>query len=357
MAIGFIPIIFIILLVAFGLGLAVYEIYKHKVNKALKEGDSIAHISVPDPLSSSRSIATAVIIILLIVLLINQNSKITALKNDLINLQNNIDINNAQLTESIDDFGKKLLNESKRLMELDYCVIGFDNDSSKYVIEYTATLKEYSPDTQLTLYMPCGGKIEMDKSDEYCFRGTTEFGIDDKINYSDPYVVIRDGDIIQTEMIGYVDDKVKYPMSLIDVLNTNKIYLDNYPNFDHNNFDFSCCTIEISKSDNLFLDVVTANISLIKNGKTLACIDFTQEYNEHSNMIIELANKGFSGLCENGDKVDLIVEIQSSDGFLITNLVSQIDNSKDIGFRFINYYDEAVSVSRNGDIVYSIWPK
>lgn len=354
MAIGFIPLIMIILLIAVGIGAAIYAIYHRKINKALEEGESTAHIGVPDPSTSSRSIATVVIIILLVVLLISQNNRITALQNGIESIQNNLQSNTMQMSDSMDELRRELSSENHRLMSLGYEVIGFNSETSKYIIEYTASLKQLGPDTKLTLYMPCGGRIDMVRGSDYSFKGIAECALWGDSVYSEPYVVIEEGDVILTEEIIY-GTGLDYPTSLIDTLYRTNIFLEEEPKIHSNSFDFTCCRINIWSNWYDFDPVVSARLILTVNDNEISTLDCTQEFTNEEEIVINLENTDLKGKFNKGDKVEFAAEIKTANGFTVKCLIVDIENTKESVMSYQRYWGDVISVSRNGEELYRVW--
>ena len=329
------------MIIAVVVGVVIIIAYKRKVNKALREEQSSAHMRIPAP-ADTMSIVVKVVVIALLIWIAFALRNINELKEDIANMQSNISGQLMSLAADINNLKEELAAVNSRVMYYNSEVTSVDTSDDTCMVKHTLKLKSFSDKTTVILRTADGKESSMAKVGEGVYEANVKADLF-RIMLDEDSIIIKDGDTSTVETVNrYYGNIYAYSTLVIPELNAM------FEGFDTRDNTISIGNIVMFSEQKTLYHISSAKVVMEQNGKEIDTIDATEAVKaglerEFGEVRIEL-NKLYN--VDNKDSFSVTVYITTSDGYTVKQPVF-VRNVNKVNTTFGNRFD---ILDQNGNV-------
>jgi len=256
------------------IGIISVKMYKKKVNRALSEETSRAHIGIPAPAESIDMIIKVVILIVLILIFVKLRhfGELDQKMDNLESNQTNLMMSVSSLNSSIADLKDAWQKGNSRVLSysLSYGDLNASDNTCKLM--HSLVLKNYSDDTSVSIKTSKGEVFKMTEK----ATGTYEFEQTADIFTEGPediYAVITDGSESCTEVLR--PDEYIYPEYWNKYI---PVFLLNADDYMHDEGNIHIGWLHLMLTEKSDYRITSASLLASVNGKVVEKIDVTDSF-------------------------------------------------------------------------------
>ena len=300
------------LIIAVVVGVVIIIIYKRKVNKALREEQSSAHMRIPAP-ADTMSIVVKVVVIALLIWIAFALRTINELKEDIAYMWSDMSGQMMSLSAEINSLKEELATVNSRVMYYNSEVTSVDTSDDTCMVKHTLKLKSFSDKTTVILSTADGKESSMTKIGEGVYEANVKADIF-KIMLDDNRIVIKDGDTSTVETVNrYYGNIYAYSALVVPELNAM------FEGFDTHDNTISIGNIAMFSEQKTLYQIASAKVVMEQNGKEIDTVDATEAVKaglerEFGEVRIEL-NKLYN--VDDKDPFSITVYITTTDGYTV----------------------------------------
>ena len=335
------------LIIAVAAGVVIVIIYRRKVNNALKEETSSAHMKIPAP-ADTMNIVVKVIVIALLVWIAFTLRTISDLRQDIANMESNNAGQMMELSNEINSLREELAAANSRVMQYNSEIISVDASRDECTVRHTLKLKSYADDTTVVLRTGNGKEIPLTKIGAGVYEADEVAGLFAELLDKATVSITEDGKSTVEEVSRYYGDVVSYYQLVIPILNAG------YASVTYDESTASIADIALFPEYKQLYNISSAKIVVEQNDKEIENIDVTAEVKksletEFGDVNIQL-NKLYNVTAKDTFRVTLCITTQ--DGYTIKQILSEKNGEN----RHISYGNRYKVFDQNGYLKIDSFP-
>lgn len=306
------------LVLAVAVGVVIVIIYKRKVNNALKEEKSNAHMRIPAP-ADTMNIVVKVIVIALLIWIAFSLRTISDLRQDIANMQSSTASEIMSLSNEINILRTELAQVNNKVMQYNSEVISVDATHDTCTVRHTLQLKSYADDTTVILRTGNGEEIPLTHKGAGIFEADAETDMFAQMMEPTTVAIKEDGKNYVEEVSRYFGDVVSYYQLVIPLLNAG------YNNVIYDDGTVSIADIVLYPEYKQIYTITSAKVVVEQNEKEIDSIDVTKDVKDcletfYGDVRIPL-NKLYNVAAKDTFKVTLC--ITTPDGYTLKQVITE----------------------------------
>ncbi|MBR3293808.1 MAG: hypothetical protein IKI69_05230 [Oscillospiraceae bacterium] len=269
-------LLFFLIILFVGVGVAIISVgllaYNRRANKIARGEIHDRHSQIPDPGTTLNAVYRVVLMVFVVIALIN----ISTLHENLNSMQHSINLLRSNehelyvLQDMVEQNGKRVESVSLAYSDL-------NADHRTGTISFTASLKEYSEDTTVTLQVS-GQSIALDRIAPGTYG--TSFTADLFQAYTEPKLHIVDGDKTVVEPVyGAFPEWIFWDFLPMPGLQSNLSFVERFGKVSYQG-DYYICAEHLE-------DIEAVSLTYLSGGRELKTIDVTEETLNHEAITLE----------------------------------------------------------------------
>jgi len=306
------------LVLAVAVGVVIVIIYKRKVNNALKEEKSNAHMRIPAP-ADTMNIVVKVIVIALLIWIAFSLRTISDLRQDIANMQSGTASQIMSLSNEINILRTELAQVNNKVMQYNSEVISVDATHDTCTVRHTLQLKSYADDTTVILRTGNGEEIPLTHKGAGIFEADAKTDMFAQMMEPTTVAIKEDGKNYVEEVSRYFGDVVSYYQLVIPLLNAG------YNNVMYDDGTVSIADIVLYPEYKQTYTITSAKVVVEQNEKEIDSIDVTKVVKDcletfYGDVRIPL-NKLYNVAAKDTFKVTLC--ITTPDGYTLKQVITE----------------------------------
>lgn len=299
-------------------GVVIVIIYKRKVNKALTEEKSNAHMRIPAP-ADTMNIVVKVIVIALLIWIAFSLRTISDLRQDIANMQSSTASEIMSLSNEINILRTELAQVNNKVMQYNSEVISVDATHDTCTVRHTLQLKSYADDTTVILRTGNGEEIPLTHKGAGIFEADAKTDMFAQMMEPTTVAIKEDGKNYVEEVSRYFGDVVSYYQLVIPLLNAG------YNNVMYDDGTVSIADIVLYPEYKQIYTITSAKVVVEQNEKEIDSIDVTKVVKDcletfYGDVRIPL-NKLYNVAAKDTFKVTLC--ITTPDGYTLKQVITE----------------------------------
>ena len=334
----------ILLIVVIGIGVLVVVLYRNKINRALREEQSGAHIRIPAPADTVNGLFKGVVLILLVYICISMG-RLNSLQQEIENVKNDIFNATNSVNAGIEQLKEEMLKMNSKVYSYTSTCSSIDPSDNTCMVKHSIALKSFSDDTEVIFTAGDGKEERMVKTGEGKYEIELKTSLF-KENSRENGVTIKENGISTYETL--IDENAYMGSE----------YWERYiPSF------YGGGSYDIHRNDNeleinrlsLFSDkknnynIASAKLLIEKNGTEIDSIDAMESLKETFGDIVFEVNKKYE--ISANDVVTVRFKVVTEEGYTLDQFIYE---SKE--HTFSNYGKMFSIYDRNGSKVFPYCP-
>ena len=306
------------LVLAVAVGVVIVIIYKRKVNNALKEEKSNAHMRIPAP-ADTMNIVVKVIVIALLIWIAFSLRTISDLRQDIANMQSSTASQIMSLSNEINILRTELAQVNNKVMQYNSEVISVDATHDTCTVRHTLQLKSYADDTTVILRTGNGEEIPLTHKGAGIFEADAKTDMFAQMMEPTTVAIKEDGMNYVEEVSRYFGDVVSYYQLVIPLLNAG------YNNVMYDDGTVSIADIVLYPEYKQTYTITPAKVVVEQNEEEIDSIDVTKDVKDcletfYGDVRIPL-NKLYNVAAKDTFKVTLC--ITTPDGYTLKQVITE----------------------------------
>ena len=328
-------------------GVVIVIIYKRKVNKALTEEKSNAHMRIPAP-ADTMNIVVKVIVIALLIWIAFSLRTISDLRQDIANMQSSTASEIMSLSNEINILRTELAQVNNKVMQYNSEVISVDATHDTCTVRHTLQLKSYADDTTVILRTGNGEEIPLTHKGAGIFEADAKTDMFAQMMEPTTVAIKEDGKNYVEEVSRYFGDVVSYYQLVIPLLNAG------YNNVMYDDGTVSIADIVLYPEYKQIYTITSAKVVVEQNEKEIDSIDVTKVVKDcletfYGDVRIPL-NKLYNVAAKDTFKVTLC--ITTPDGYTLKQVITE----KNAENRHTSFGNTFQIFDRNGYLKVNAYP-
>ena len=258
------------LVLAVAAGVVIVIIYKRKVNNALKEEKSNAHMRIPAP-ADTMNIVVKVIVIALLIWIAFSLRTISDLRQDIANMQSSTASEIMSLSNEINILRTELAQVNNKVMQYNSEVISVDATHDTCTVRHTLQLKSYADDTTVILRTGNGEEIPLTHKGAGIFEADAKTDMFAQMMEPTTVSIKEGGKSTVEEVERHYGDIVSYYQLVIPTLNASGAFIS------YDESSVSIPDIVLFPEYKQLYNISSAKIIVEQNEKEIETIDVTAD--------------------------------------------------------------------------------